>query len=169
MPGMSDAQIAAISSPALFLMAASTTTERINIKRTSGFFQLAYTQDVKRDTSYQITNTNLDISGQTTNFKNRYHTVRIATAVTAAATANNVITMPVPHADLLGINFKVSVVDVSGDSDISQLSFGSDGVDGYLSNGDGTYATTQNLYPGLGVYVSVAWDQNKSAYRWFLQ
>jgi hypothetical protein len=168
-PRATNAQISAVSSPALALQMFSTDDERIHLKRTSGFYQIAYIQDVKRDTSYQITNTNLDISGQTTNFKNRYHTVRIATAVTAAATANNVITMPVPHADLLGVNFKVSVIDVSGDGDISQLSFGTDGVDGYLSNGDGTYSPTQNLYPGLGVYVSVAWDQNKSAYRWFLQ
>lgn len=125
--------------------------------------------DIKRDTTYKVVNANLDLSAQTTFFKNNYHTVRVATIVTAAATGNNTITMPVPTVDLLGINFKISIEDTSGDGDISVLSFGTDGADGYLYNGDGTYASSQNLFPGIGVYLSVAWCEAKSAYRWVLQ
>jgi hypothetical protein len=168
-PAMSNAQITAISSPALFLSAMSTTDERIHVKRTSGFFQVAYTQDVKRDTTYKTVNANLDLSGLTTTFQNRYRQITIETIVTAAATGNNTITLPAPTAALANLSFKVSVEDTSGDGDISVLSFGTDGTDGYLYNGDGTYATSQNLFPGFGVYVSVSWCEAKGAYRWKLQ
>lgn len=168
-PRATNAQISAIASPGLNLRIFSTNSERQNIWRTGGWYQEAFLQDIKRDTLYKVVNGNLNLSGETTNFKNRYHTVRISTTVTAAATGNNTITMPVPHVDLLGINFKFIVGDTSGDSDISVISFGTDGTDGYLSNGDATYQSTQNLFPGLGVYVSVGWDENKGAYRWYLQ
>lgn len=169
LPRGTDANISAISSPALALQMFSTTSERINVKRTSGFFQLAYTQDILRDSTYKTVNENLDLSGLTTTFKTRFHTVRIKTVVTAAATGNNTITMPVPSEDLLGISFKVSVEDTSGDSDISVISFGTDGVDGYLYNGDGTFSSSLNAFPGIGIYMSVAWCEAKGAYRWELQ
>jgi hypothetical protein len=169
-PRGTDANIAAVASPPLLLMMGSTTTERINVKRTDGFYQIAYTQDLRRDSTYKTVNANLDLSGLTTTFKTRFHTVRIKTVVTAAATGNNTITMPIPTADLLGISFKISTEDTSGDGDISVVSFGTDGSsDGYLYNGDGTFSSSQNLFPGLGVYLSVAWCEAKSAYRWELQ
>lgn len=168
-PRATDAQIAAITSKALNLRIFSLTKERQVIKRTDGEYLEAFLQDIKRDTSYQVTNTNLDLSGETTNIKNRYYSIRIFTGVTAAAAANNVITMPLPTADLLGVQFRYYIIDTSGDSDISQIAFGTDGVDGYLANGDGTYDTTFNLYPGFDVDVSVGWDANKGAYRWFLR
>lgn len=147
----------------------NTTTNRKQIFRSNFFDNEAYLTDIKRDTSYKVVNANLDLSGQTTFFKNNYHTVRITTIVTAAAAGNNTITMPVPSVDLLGINFKVAIEDTSGDGDISVLQFGTDGSDGYLYNGDGTYDSSQNLFPGLGVYISVAWCEAKGAYRWVLQ
>lgn len=148
----------------------NTTINRKEIYRSTFFDKEAYLSDVKRDTSYKVVNGNLDLSAQTTFFKNNYHTVRITTVVTAAATGNNVITMPVPSADLLGISFKIAVEDTSGDGDISQVSFGVDGSsDGYSYNGDGTYQSSFNLFPGVGVYLSVAWCEAKSAYRWVLQ
>lgn len=168
-PRANNAEINAVPSPVNNLRMWSTDSERQNIRRTGAWYQEAFLQDIKRDTSYKVVNGNLNLSGETTNFKNRYHTVRVSTTVTAAATGNNTITMPVPSVDLLGIDFKFIVGDTSGDSDISVISFGTDGVDGYLSNGDATYQSSQNLFPGLGVYVSVGWDENKGAYRWFLQ
>jgi hypothetical protein len=168
-PSGTDANIAAVASPALALQMFSTTSERINVKRTDGFYQIAYTQDLRRDSTYKTVNANLDLSGLTTTFKTRFHTVRIKTVVTAAATGNNTITMPVPSADLLGINFKFSVEDTSGDGDISVVSFGTDGADGYLYNGDGTFSSSLNAFPGIGIYMSVAWCESKSAYRWELQ
>lgn len=168
-PRATDAQISAISSKPVNFRMFSLTKERQVIKRTDGEYLEAFLQDIKRDTSYKVVNANLDLSGQTAFFKNNYHTVRITTIVTAAASGNNTIIMPVPGVDLLGINFKISVEDTSGDSDVSVLSFGTDGTDGYLYNGDGTYASSQNLFPGLGVYLSVAWCEAKGAYRWLLQ
>jgi hypothetical protein len=168
-PRGTDANISAVASPPVMWMMASTTSERINVKRTDGFYQIAYTQDIRRDSTYKTVNANLDLSALTTTFKNRFHTVRIKTILTAAASGNNTITMPVPSADLLGINFKVSVEDTSGDGDISVISFGTDGADGYLYNGDGTFSSSLNAFPGLGIYMSVAWCEAKSAYRWELQ
>lgn len=164
-----DAQIAAVPSPALALQMFSTTSERINVKRTAGFYQVAYTQDIKRDSSYKVVNANLDLSAETAHFKTRNYLVRIFTAVTAAAAGNNLVTMPVPSSDLLGVQFKFYITDVSGDADISQIQFGTDGTDGYLSNGDGTYQSTFNLHAGFDVDVSIGWDENKLAYRWFLR
>lgn len=168
-PRGTTSQINAVTTPPLLLMMGSTTDERIHLKRTNGFYQLAYVQDIKRDTAYRTVNANLDLSGLTTTFANRYKRVVVETIVTVAASGNNTITMPVPTASLLGTKFEISVEDTSGDSDISVLSFGTDGTDGYLYNGDGTYSSSQNLYPGLGVYVSVSWCEAKSAYRWKLQ
>lgn len=168
-PQGTDLNIAAISSPPVGAHMFSTTKERTWVKITGSERYYAYTSDVKRDTTYRVLNSNLDLSSLTTFFKNNYHTIRVATIVTTAATGNNSIIMPVPSVDLLGINFKVSVEDTSGDGDLSVLSFGTDGADGYLYNGDGTYASSQNLFPGLGVYLSVAWCEAKSAYRWVLQ
>lgn len=168
-PRGTDANIAAVASPALGLQMFSHTSERINVKRTDGFYQLAYVQDLKRDTAYKTVNANLDLSGLTTTFANRYKRVVVETIVTASATGNNTITLPVPSAALLNTKFEISVEDTSGDGDISVLNFGTDGTDGYLYNGDGTYQVTQNLFPGIGVYVSVSWCEAKSAYRWKLQ
>lgn len=168
-PRGTDANIAAVASPALLLMMGSTTSERINVKRTDGFYQIAYVQDIKRDTAYKTVNANLDLSGLTTTIANRYKRVVVETIVTASATGNNTITLPVPSAALLNTKFEISVEDTSGDGDISVLNFGTDGTDGYLYNGDGTYQVTQNLFPGIGVYVSVSWCEAKSAYRWKLQ
>lgn len=164
-----DAQIAAMPLPPNNLRTFSSTTERQNIRRTGGWYQEAFIQDIKRDTVHKTVNANLDLSGLTATWKNRSKRVTIETIITAAATGNNTITMPTPTADLVGIRFDVSVEDTSGDSDISVLSFGTDGTDGYLYNGDGTYSPSQNLYPGLGVYFGVYWCEAKSAYRWKLQ
>lgn len=163
-----DAQISSVTFPLAGHMF-STTKERTAVKRTDGLYYYAFTTDVKRDTSYKVVNANLDLSAETAHFKTRYYSVRIFTAVTAAAAGNNLVTMPVPSADLLGVQFRYYITDVSGDSDISQILFGTDGVDGYLSNGDGTYQSTFNLHAGFDVDVSIGWDENKSAYRWFLR
>jgi len=168
-PRGTDANIAAVASPALALQMFSTTSERINVKRTDGFYQIAYVQDIKKDTTYKTVNSNLDLSGLTTTFANRYKRVVVETIVTASATGNNTVTLPVPSAALLNTKFEISVEDTSGDGDISVLNFGTDGTDGYLYNGDGTYQVTQNLFPGIGVYVSVSWCEAKGAYRWKLQ
>ena len=168
-PRATTAQINAVTTPPVGLQMFSTDDERIHLKRTSGFFQIAYTQDIKRDTVHKTVNANLDLSGLTSTWKTRNKRVTIEAILTAAATGNIDITLPPPTADLVGIRFDVSVEDTSGDSDISVLQFGTDGVDGYLYNGDGTFQTSQNLFPGLGVYFGVYWCEAKSAYRWKLQ
>ncbi len=147
----------------------NTTANRNTTYRGSFFSNHAYLEDILRDSTYKTVNSNLNLSGLTTTFKTRFHTVRIKTVVTAAASGNNTITMPVPSVDLLGISFKVSVEDTSGDSDISVISFGTDGADGYLYNGDGTFSSSLNAFPGIGIYMSVAWCEAKGAYRWELQ
>lgn len=147
----------------------NTTANRGTTYRGSFFSSHAYLEDIKRDTAYRTVNADLNLSGLTTTFQNRYKRVVVETIVTAAATGNNTIIMPVPSAALVGTKFEISVEDTSGDGDISVLSFGTDGADGYLYNGDGTYASSQNLFPGLGVYVSVSWCEAKGAYRWKLQ
>lgn len=169
-PRATTAQINAVS-PALALQMFSTTDERIHIKRSSGFYQIAYIQDIKRDTAYRTVNSNLNLSALTAYWKANFKYVKIETVVTALASGDNTITLPTPSEDLFGIKFEVVVEDTSGDSDISQLIFGTDGSgDGYSYNGDGTFISTFNLYAGVGVYLSVAKCEAKGgAYRWVLQ
>lgn len=166
LPVMTDANIAAISSPTLALQAFSTTDDRVNIKLTGGYHKFAYTSDVKRDTSFINTNADLNIGSAltTTEIQRRHHSIRVFSAVTGAAASDSDVTLPTPDVNLLGVYFYFYAVDASGTyKNTIQM-----GTDNY-SLGDGTYASSFNLSAGFNVQISVGWDATASAYKYFLR
>lgn len=118
-PVMTDAQIAAISSPATGLQAFSSTDDRLNVRLTSAWAKVAYTTDAKRDTTIYFEDVDYNFAAAVTsaNILSRYNRIFIYGRTTSSASSDSQLLLHNASANFLQTQIFYYSIDENGTYD----------------------------------------------------